>query len=276
MANASSEKQGGITAIILAASRQGVPDPVAAAQGKSHKCLVELGGMTMLERVVRTVSACTKIGKILVSAESETVLEVSSFLQDLASTGRLVFSKSAETLDASIRAAVSKIDKAFPLLITTGDNALHTPEMIDYFVKATLEKNPDVALGMTDRETVLARYPEGERAFHKFKDGSWSSCNLYWLKSPEALPTAMIFKGGGQFGKKPWRLLRAFGPRFMMNYRLRRKTLEQTRARLAARWRLDIQVVAMPFAEAPIDVDRLKDLALAKRVLADRARALQS
>ena len=50
-------------ALILAAGR-GPSDPMAAAYGVSHKCLVEVGGIPMLRRVVETLLAHPAIAGI--------------------------------------------------------------------------------------------------------------------------------------------------------------------------------------------------------------------
>ena len=44
-----------LTALVLAASRQGIDDPVARLQNKSHKCLVAVDGIAMIERVIQTL-----------------------------------------------------------------------------------------------------------------------------------------------------------------------------------------------------------------------------
>ena len=40
---------------MLAASRKGINDEVAKLQNKSHKCIVELNGIPMIERVINTL-----------------------------------------------------------------------------------------------------------------------------------------------------------------------------------------------------------------------------
>jgi choline kinase len=51
---------GPLTALVLAASRQGFDDPVAKLQNKSHKCLVNIDGIAMIERVVQTLPVSPK------------------------------------------------------------------------------------------------------------------------------------------------------------------------------------------------------------------------
>ena len=44
-----------LTAVVLAGSRPGAADPVAAEQGVAHKVLAMVTGQTLLERVVRSL-----------------------------------------------------------------------------------------------------------------------------------------------------------------------------------------------------------------------------
>jgi 2-C-methyl-D-erythritol 4-phosphate cytidylyltransferase len=61
------------TALVLAAGR-GPDDPMARAFGVSHKCLVEVGGVAMLARVLATLRAHPAITRIAVSIEDEALV----------------------------------------------------------------------------------------------------------------------------------------------------------------------------------------------------------
>ncbi len=119
-----------VTALILAASRLGAEDVVAKTQNISHKCLITLDGMIMLERVVREVKAAKNIDRIFISMESEELLDSVPALREMRARGEIQFVQSNKNLFLSVMDAAKDIDNAFPLVITTGDNALHTTEMI--------------------------------------------------------------------------------------------------------------------------------------------------
>ena len=258
------------TALVLAASRRGAEDTVAQIQGVSHKCLVTLDGVVMLERVVREVLAASNVGQVYVSIESEELLRSVPALNEMMDRGEIKFIQSAENLYLSVLQGVEEIEDPWPLIITTGDNALHTSEMVDHFCAELFTGGADAAVGMTPADVILATYPDGKRAFHNLKDGGWSSCNLYALTGPKALVSARVFEGGGQFGKKPQRILKAFGLMFMVLYRYKLATIDQLARILGNRWKLQVQVIRMPFADAPIDVDNPGDFALTERILQSR------
>jgi GTP:adenosylcobinamide-phosphate guanylyltransferase len=258
------------TALILAASRRGPEDSVAKIQNVSHKCLVTIDGMIMLERVVREIRASNSIGDIYVSIESKAHLESVPALKDMLEKGEIHYTPSDDNLYLSVKSAVEDIASPWPLVISTGDNALHTTEMIDYFTNEMFAKKPDAAVAMTPASVILEAYPDGKRAFHELKDGGWSSCNLYALNTNKALTAAKVFEGGGQFGKQPKRILKAFGPIFMMLYKFRLATSKQLTNTLSKRWGLDIQLISMPYADAPIDVDNPGDFERTEAILQKR------
>ena len=261
------------TALILAASRLGSQDAVAQTQNVSHKCLITLDGMIMLERVVRELKASKFINRIFISMENKDLLDSVPFVKELYEKGEIQFVQSHKNLFLSVMGAAKDIDKPFPMLITTADNALHTTEMIDYFCEKVFTNKPDAGIAMTPASVILEAYPEGKRAFYNIKGGGWSSCNLYALMTEKALTATRSFEGGGQFGKNPQRILKAFGFVFMVLYKYRLATIDTLLKRLSRRWGIDLKLVQMPYAEAPIDVDNAADIILTNKILKARRTA---
>jgi len=257
------------TALGLAASR-GNLDPLAEAGGVSHKCFIDIAGRPMLRRVVEAVMASGRIGRTIVGIEEASIAEAKALLAPLPGAEAIEYVASRETIGASVAAVAG--EDMLPLVITTGDNALHTAEMVRYFCDALDGLEEDGALGLTPAEVVLAAYPEGNRAFHRFRDGAFSSCNLYALLTPRALAAPRIFNSGGQFGKKPKRLIGAFGLVAFMLYKSRLFTLRTVLNALSRTIGIRTAPVLMPFAEGPIDVDRMQDWQLANRIIAGRER----
>lgn len=264
------------TALILAASRAGAEDAVAKSQNVSHKCLIDLDGTIMLERVVATLvdSQCCK--RIVIAIESVDIVRQIPSLAQMIDAGELEVIASQDNLFTSIEYAARQLEPAWPLLITTGDNALHTPDMVQHFCNELGRLQPDVAVAMTPASVILDAYPDGKRAFHELKDGGWSSCNLYALQNAAALQTAKAFEGGGQFGKRPSRLFKAFGLMFVILYKFKLASLDQLAQKLSHRWNLNIQAIRMPFADAPIDVDNVGDMHRTQGILEKRREATES
>jgi len=258
------------TALVLAASRRGADDPVAQIQRLRHKCLVMLNGVAMVQRVVETLRATPCIGRIFVSIEGAEILRTVPALRELLDQGKIHVVLSEDNLADSVRAAALRITEPHPLIVTTADNALHTPEILDHFCRQVRKGTADTYVAMTPAETILRTYPEGQRAFHRLKDGSYSSCNLYCLANARAVSAVRAFATGGQFGKKPWRVIAMFGLFSFLLYKLRLLTLAGLMQRASKIMEAKIEPVLVPFPEAPIDVDNAKDYALVTEILRAR------
>lgn len=252
------------TGLVLAASR-GNLDPLAKAGGVSHKCFIDIAGEPMLKRVVRSVMDSGRIGRTIVAIEPDSIEEARSILSSLPRSEEIDYVASRENIGASV-SAIAAID-TLPLVITTGDNALHTPEMVRYFCDQLDKVEEDGAIGLTPAEHVLAAYPEGNRAFHHFRDGAFSSCNIYALLTEKSLDAPAVFNSGGQFGKKPRRLIGAFGLFAFLLYKSRLFSLRTVLKALSRTVGVRTAPILMPFAEGPIDVDRPQDWDLANRII---------
>ena len=258
------------TLLVLAASR-GNLDPLAQAGGVSHKCFIDIAGQPMLRRVVQAVIESGRAGRIVVAIEQDSMEEARAILAPLPGADTIEYVASRENIGTSVAAVAT--EAMLPLVITTGDNALHTGEMVRYFCDALDHVAEDAALGLTPASYVLEKYPEGNRAFHRFRDGAFSSCNLYALLTPRALEAPRVFNSGGQFGKKPRRLIGAFGLFAFLLYKSRLFTLATVLKTLSRGIGVRTAPVLMPFAEGPIDVDRQVDWDLANRIVAAREAA---
>jgi len=257
----------GFTALVLAASRKGPGDEVAKIQGKSHKCLVKLNGTAMIERVLQTVVDTPEVTRIFISVEDAAVLREVPKVAAWLDSGMVVPITSKGNLAESLFSAVHDIEDPYPLIITAGDNALHTPEMLSHFCTEVSKSDADAFIAMARAQLILDKYPEGARAFHRLKDDAYSSCNLYAVNNDKGVNGAKPFATGGQFGKKPMRIAKGFGVLSLILYKMKWLTLEGVTTRISKAIKAKTQAVLMPWAEGPIDVDNPKDYALVTRIL---------
>ncbi len=261
---------GGVNVLVLAASRSGAADSVARLQNKSNKCLVEIAGRPMIEIVVGAILATGLSRKIYISIEPGVLPgglpQMAKWLaQDVV---RLVPSR--DNLAASVL-AVAQGEGMLPLVVTTGDNALHGPEIVADFISQFLAGSGDVAVGLTEEMDVVGEFPESGLFWHRMKDGNYSACNLYGLRNPRALKAVGVFVGGGQFGKRHWRILKAFGVMPFVYYKLRLMAAAQLMRRIGKNLGVTIDTVMLPYAGGPIDVDNPASFAMTEKALRARA-----
>jgi CTP:molybdopterin cytidylyltransferase MocA len=259
----------GLTALVLA-GRRGPDDPVAVAAGLSHKCLVPADGVPMLARVVEALAASRSIGSIAVSIEDPDLVGGLARLSPQRDEGRLLVFPSAATPSLSALAAAEALGHPFPLLITTADHALLTPDLVDFFASAARQTGADIVAGLVPAEVLLDAYPQTKRTFLRFRDGRYGSCNLFCVLTEAGLRVLDFWRRVERDRKRPWRIARAFGIGTLVAYVLGRLTLEQGLARLSRTLDVDARAVIVPTAEAAIDVDKPSDLTLVEEILRRR------
>ncbi len=251
-------------AIILAASR-GVEDPIAKHYGLAHKCLLEVGGVPMLSRVVEALDSTHCIGAIHVSIESSDLI----FGALGNNAGKVLHSAPMHSAPASALAAAQEIGR-YPILITTGDHAVLTSEMVKHVCVTSGNLGADITVGLTTRETIQAAYPETKRTYFRFSDTAVSGCNLFTLHSEAGLRLLELWSELEKNRKKPWRLALAFGPMALLKFVAGRLSLADAFEIISRKCDLAAKPLMLPFAEAAIDVDKPADKDIAELIIQRR------
>jgi GTP:adenosylcobinamide-phosphate guanylyltransferase len=258
---------GGITALVLAAQRNGEPGALAERFGVSHKCLVPIGGRPLIEHVLLTLSASPAVSQILVSIEDVDVLAGNVLVTQLIESGMLRIIAARDNIAASVIVAAAVVQH-WPLLITTADNVLFSGSAIVTMVQVA--DKADIAAAFARKDAVLAAHSEGQRRFYQFADDAYSNCNCYWIGSKSALGAANVFREGGQFSKHPMRIAKAFGLLNLIRFRMGIGSLEQSFNRFSRRLGLGMQAVIFDDGSLAIDVDNDRTYAVAEQLLIAR------
>lgn len=261
---------GPYTALVLAASR-GPEDPVAKAQGLRHKCLVSAAGQPMLQRVWAALAVSASVGPIAVCIDDPTVLAAVPELDREIQSGAVATVSAAATPALSVVGAVAELGDPFPLLITTADNALLTPELVDLFCREASSTGARVVAGVAPASVILRDYPGARRTFLRFADDGYSGCNLFAMAGPEGVAVARFWAGVERFRKRPWKLVGAFGPVALVRFALGRMSLDEAMRRASAKLGVSVAAVKIAVAEAAMDVDKPDDLVLVEEILKRRA-----
>ena len=239
--------------LVLAGQRLGKVDPLAAAHGQEHKCLVPMLGRPIIAYVLDAVDAAFPTAPLTISINDPAALDGHPEVQRFRDAGRLTVVASKSNLLDSVLAAAEQVD--YPLLMTTGDNVLVTPEAYRKFHASALEQQADAAAMMARKQDVQAEHPQGQSRFWKFRDGEFSNCNTFWMRDREALAAAEVFRGGGQFLKFPKRFIDAFGLRNLIGYRTGMLTSDTLLARVSKRFGKRIRIQIADRGRFAIDVD---------------------
>jgi CTP:molybdopterin cytidylyltransferase MocA len=251
-----------IDALILAGSR-GPHDPVAALGKVAHKALTPIAGRPMLAFVLDAVRGVPEVDRIFICIDAETDLRPV--------TNGTPFNRipPAASPAASVVAALQAIDGERPLLITTADHPLLTPEIIAHFLQHA-SKDADLCVGLAEAETVTKAFPGGRRTFYRLAGSGYSGCNLFLARRPGAARVADYWRRMEGHRKNPLRLVREIGIGALIRYALGLLSLDAAFRHVSKLTAARISPVILPFAEAATDVDKPSDHVLVEGILKRR------
>ncbi|MDP1618436.1 NTP transferase domain-containing protein [Phenylobacterium sp.] len=250
----------GFRALVLAGSRPEV-DPLLAYADVAHKSLIPLQGQTLLNRVVDALTAAGA-SAIGVCTSHPAVIEA---VGQIATSGRLTILPAADSPSLSVDQGARAM--GFPLLVTTADHALLRPEWVRAFL-ADIPAEADIAALLAPETAVRAAAPDGKRTYLAFRDGRYSGCNLFYLRTEAALSAVALWRQVEARRKQPWKIAALLGPGMLLAYLAGRLTLDQAVARLGRKAGVRACAVRAAHGLAAVDVDKPADLDLVRSLVA--------
>lgn len=250
------------TAVVLAGQRPG-PDALASHFGITYKALLPVGGVPMVARVVSTLAAVPSVGRIVILTQAPEAIAPA-----LPHGVAVDFAESGAGISTSILALVGTHKAPFPIFVTTADHPLLTVDMVEEFLAGI--GSADLGIGMVERATMLAAYPDNKRTWLRFSDGHWSGANLFAFSNDRVRSALELWSAAEKDRKKAWKLFLHFGPWLALRALTRTIGLGRALEKAGKRLGLTARLVPISDAEAAIDVDKPSDHALAEEILARR------
>jgi molybdopterin-guanine dinucleotide biosynthesis protein A len=252
-------------AVVLAGERPG-GSKFSRELGLPAGVLVDVAGKSALQRVIEALeNAQTVSGGILCGPAPEVYHGTPAFAQLLEHTAFRWLAPEAGP-SASATAAARALG-VYPLLLTAGDHALLTPELVDGFCRQARARGGDVVVGLAPYAIVHAAFPQSKRTRQKYRDGDFCGTNLYALLSPAGLAALDFWRSVEAQRKRPWKIAQKLGWRFLLRYLLRRVSLQQAFRRLSDISGCQVSYVLIDAPRAAVDVDSLADRDLAEEIL---------
>jgi GTP:adenosylcobinamide-phosphate guanylyltransferase len=253
------------TAIILAGQRPG-KDPVAEAAGVACKSFTPISGRPMVHWVLDALAAARQVDSLILCGPSRPLIEQEPELKARLETGEIKWIASQSTPSLSTYHALQAFPDNKPVLVTTADHALLTPQIVDYFCSKAYQLRCDVAVGLTPYEGVMSAFPETRRTAIKFKDGAHSGCNLFGFLNRRSDQAAQFWRRIEQERKKPLRMMQILGWWTVVRYLLGRISLADGLEKLSDKMQVRLGAVSLPFPQAAVDVDSVDDWQFVQRL----------
>lgn len=255
--------------IILAGERPG-GSPISHAFGVAASVMVPVAGIPSLQRVIHAISDSTLVDGGMICGPAAEVVAADGEIENLLQHSDHAWMAPATGPAASAVAAAEKMNH-YPCLLTAGDHALLTGEIVDEFCASALKKSHpsafDLIIGFVPYALVKTAWPQSKRTVLKFADGAFCGSNLFAIINPEGRKALRFWRQAEADRKHPWRIARRFGFTALLLYIFRRLTLEEVLKALSKASGCRIGYVAVNFARAAVDVDSVEDQKLAEQIL---------
>ncbi len=257
-------------AVLLLAGDRGVDDPIVMRTGASCKALAPVAGKAMIERVINALEHSHRVDSIMLSGPSPEVVSASPLLRSLIDNGRCQWRKNKSTPCLSVADALAQLPAGRPVLVTTADHALLTPDLVDAFISEAENQDADIVVGVAEYDLIKQAFPDAKRTVLKFRESGYCGCNLFAFFNPDAgQKVVALWRQAEQLRKQPVRLAwRILGPSLLLRYLLGRLTLSDALLVLSKRLSITIRPVVLADARAAVDVDKVADLELVEALLA--------
>ncbi|MHB9878824.1 NTP transferase domain-containing protein [Pacificimonas sp. ICDLI1SI03] len=251
-----------VTALLLAGARPAHAER-GLGRGNVPKPLIEIGGRSMLRRVVDALLQTPSIGATRIISQRADEMVEKAGLGTLGVEAKV----SGNSVSAAVRA---ELDGCWPYLVTTADHALLTPALLETFLAAARASKADVCFAVVERKTLMARFPESKRTWLKFRGGAYSGANLFFLAHPSAAAAVDLWQSVEQDRKASRAIVAAFGPLLLLGVVMRLLSLQQALRFAGRRLGCTVEAVILDEAEAAIDVDTESDLLQVTSILKQR------
>ena len=255
-----------VPVVVLAGERPG-GGLLARHFGVAANALVTVAGITTIERVVTTLRQSQLVGDGLLCGPERTVVESSEVFSRLLADGDYRWIAPCENPAESALSALDHLDQ-WPVLMTTADHALLTPQIVESFCTKASSSAADLVVGLALFDAVHAAFPQSKRTILKFADGGRCGTNLFYLRSPAARGALVFWQALQADRKQPIRMARRLGIGLLMRYVLGTLKAQQALDVIARQAGCTIGFVDVAEPQAAVDVDSVADHTLAEQLLA--------
>ena len=237
----------------------------AAGAGLGSKALLQLNGREMIEYIIEALRAAPSIGRIIVVAPAEAVVESwASKVETVIPSGDTIIENGVAGLSYLKETAQGLPDR---VIFMTCDIPLITGDAIEDFIARSSDPDGRIFYPIISKEVIEAKYPEAKRTYATLKDGVFTGGNLAVVNPETILANLETLETVFELRKSVPKLMAFLGPKFIIKLGL--KTLRVSDIEKRATELLNAKSIAIntPFPEIGIDVDKQSDLELVLEAL---------
>lgn len=240
-------------------------------QGKS-KALLDMGGRTMLERVLDALQNSQTVGEIVVvGLGNDMGMTFQKPVSHVIDQGSLL---------KNVLAGIAKMRELHPetnlVLICSADIPTITPAIVDDFIANCAPYDKGMVYNFVDKPTLEARFPHSNRTYVKLKDALIAGGDMTLIQADLSDTNREMWEALTNARKHAWQLARVVGFRVLLKFLLRQLSIadiEATAQRITGR---PCQVMLNPHAEIAMDADKPEQVQLLREDIERREAGVKS
>ncbi len=257
---------------ILLLAGGGMPPDLAAAAGTHKRCLIELQGRTLLERVLSVVFEGFTDSRVVVNLGSDQngadlVSRYEPNATHYCCTGGLL-DAIMDGLDVFAREAGDEFFDEGMLLLNV-DLPLITAQHLLDVVALARELEADGYWPVVERQVVEQRFPTTKRTYVRTRQGTFTGGNVFLLKPRLLRDNRKLLEKVYRSRKNPLALASVFSSRTLMRVLAGTVSLPDLEREFSQRFDAHLRIAPFPHPEVAMDLDKLSDYELFNSLLAD-------
>lgn len=250
-------------AVVLAGGVPGPGDALYPAAGGGPKALVQVGGRSMVQRVVDAVGRARAIhGVVVVGGDEAWGLACEKPLR-LAVAGDAI----VDNVTRGVREVLTAEPATERVILVAADVPLLQSEHIDWLAGRITEDPADIHYGVVAKRVMEARFPSSRRSYVALRGGTYCGADVHASTVAALFGHEATWRALLERRKSAARQARVIGWSTLLLAAMRVVTIDQVVARASRSLGVDVRAVVWPFAEAGMDVDKREQLELVRAEL---------
>ena len=248
------------------------PDFREAGYRVANKAYLPIGGMLMLERVLRAFRGSRSIGEIRL------VTQPDAFGQAFARAGAALCDEVVAPgpgLIESVLAGCAGLAPGQMVIVSATDLPLLSPPVVDAFAAAARAvcSECDIGYGFVSRSAHVARYPQVRHTWVHLKDGVFCGGGVSVLRAGAVARAADLLRRVAALRKAPLRIALLFSPNTLLRMIFTGVSVAELEHRADELSGLRCRGIRCDEPELAVNVDRLADLRVVEEIVNKPVRA---
>ncbi len=248
-------------AVVLAGG--GKVEPLTEQEKVSNKAFILLHNKPLLTYILSALEEAPSVEQIVVVGPANEL----QVLQDAGYSFEIAQEKGG-MLD-NLAAGFETVDQNQPCLVVTSDIPLLRADVIEHFLALCAPHDHDFYYPVLSRKTCLESFPDTERTYVRLKEGPVTGGNIGLLRPSWFLNNRERLEMFISYRKKPLKMMRILPLTMILKYLFKTLTVSDLESYLSRLLKLKARAVPCECVEIAVDVDKVNDLELVKKVLQD-------